>query len=124
MTLSGDWERGPALIRKTMKLNPYYRPVVHHALWVDCLHRGNYEGAYLETMSFKRPELFWYPLSKAATLGLLGRCDEGTNFVKTLLELKPGFKKKGRMLIERYVKHEEIVKRVLDGLNKAGLSVD
>jgi len=124
MILSGEWKRGTALARKTMRLNPYYRPVVHYALWVDCLRRENYDRAYLETMGLRRPTIFWYPLSKAATLGLLGRYEEGEKFTKKLLELKPDFPSRGRVLIGHYIKFEEIAERVIEGLNKVGLKID
>ena len=123
MTLSGEWERGTALIRKTMKLNPYYRNVVHYALWVDCLRQEDYEGAYMETMSLRRPAVFWYPLAKASTSGLLGKYEEGRKFVENLLQLKPDFPSRGRMLIGHYVKFEEIVERVIEGLRKSGLNL-
>jgi adenylate cyclase len=123
MTLLGDWESGPALIRKVISLNPFYNPVVHYALWEDCLRREDYEGAYAETMSLRRPAVFWYPLTKAATLGLLGRGEEGKQFAENLLKLKPNFPSRGRVLIGHYIKFEEIVERVIDGLRKSGLKV-
>jgi adenylate cyclase len=124
MTLSGEWERGTALIRKTMKLNPYYRNVVHYALWVDCLRQEDYEGAYMETMSLRRPAVFWYPLAKASTSGLSGRYEEGRKFVENLLQLKPDFPSRGRVLIGHYVKFEEIVERIVHGLRRSGLNVE
>ena len=124
MTLSGEWERGSALIRKIIKLNPYYRNVVHYALWADHLRQEDYEGAYLETMSLTRPAVFWQPLAKAATLGLLGRGEEGKPFAEKLLKLKPDFTSRGRLLIGHYIKFEEIVERVVEGLRKSGLSLE
>jgi len=124
MTLSGEWERGTALARKAIRLNPYHRPVAHQALWVDYLRQEKYERAYLETMSRRRPALFWYPLSKAATLGLLGRYEEGEKFVKNLLELKPDFPTRGRVLIGHYIKFEDIVERLITGLSKVGLKIE
>jgi adenylate cyclase len=121
MTLSGEWERGPALIRKVIQLNPYYRNVVHYALWVDCLRREDYEGAYMETINLRRPAVFWHPLANAATLGLFVRYEEGQKFVENLLKLKPDFPSRGRLLIGRYIKFEEILERVLEGLKKVGL---
>jgi len=123
MTLSGEWERGPALIKKIIKLNPYYRPVVHYALWVDCLRQEDYEGAYMETMSLRRPAVFWYPLAKASTSGLLGRYEEGKKFVENLLKLKPDFPSRGRVLIKHYIKFEDILETIIEGLNKVGLSI-
>jgi adenylate cyclase len=124
MTLLGDWERGPALIRKVISLNPFYNPVVHYALWEDCLRREDYEGAYAETMSLRRPAVFWYPRAKAATLGHLGREDEGKKAVEDLLKLKPDFPSRGRVLIGHYIKFEEILDRVIEGLSKSGLILE
>ena len=124
MTLVGEWEKGPALIREVIRLNPFYNTVVHYALWEDCLRREDYEGAYLETMGLRRPAVFWYPLAKAATLGHLGRYQEGKQFVETLLKLRPDFPTRGRILIRHYIKFEEIVSRVIDGLRKSGLNIE
>ena len=124
MTLSGEWERGTALLKRVIRLNPYYRPSVHYALWLDCVRQKDYERAYLETMGLKSPAIFWYPLAKAATFGLLGRIEEGEKSAKKLLELKPDFPSKGRVLIGHYIKFEEIAERVLKGLSKVGLRIE
>lgn len=75
-------------------------------------------------MGLKIPAVFWYPLAKASTLGLLGRYEEGEAFVKKLLDLKPDFPEKGRALIGHYIKFKEIVESVIDGLNKVGLNIE
>ncbi len=124
MTLLGEWEKGPDLIRKVIKLNPFYNSVVHYALWADRFRQEDYEGAYLETMGLRRPAVFWYWMVKAATLGLLGRDKEGKLFAENLLKLKPDFPSRGRTLIKRYIKFDEIVDRVVEGLNAAGLGMD
>jgi adenylate cyclase len=67
MTLFGDWQRGPALIRKAIEQNPYYNISVHYALWVDWVRQEEYEQAYEETLHFKRP-------------AVLGSVDEGRKF--------------------------------------------
>ena len=123
LTLAGEWEQGPELIRKVIRLNPYYRQVVHYGLWLDWIRRKDYERAYMETMSMTIPAVFWYPLVKASTLGLLGRYEEGEQFVENLLKLRPDFPTRGRMLIGHYIKFEEIAERVIEGLNKVGLQI-
>jgi len=45
-------------------------------------------------------------------------------FVKKLLELKPDFPKKGRVLIGHYIKFEEIVECVVEDLNEVGLIIE
>jgi adenylate cyclase len=56
-------------------------------------------------------------------LGLLGRYEEGKHFVKNLLELKPDFSERGRILIKHYIKFEDIVERVIDGRQEVGLNI-
>jgi len=123
-TLFGDWERGPALIRKAIMLNPYYNIIVHHTLWEDWVRQEKYQQAYLETLNFRKPMLFWDPLIKAATFGLLGRYEEGKRAAEELLKLKPDFPSRGRILIKHYIKFEDIVERTIDGLSKVGLKIE
>jgi len=123
-TLLGDWEHGPGLIRKSMKLNPYYRPTVHYGLWVDCLRQRDFRNAYLETTGLRKPAIFWYPLAKASTLGLLGKIDEGKKFAEGLMQLKPDFQERGRVLIGRYIKFDDIADLVIEGLDKVGVTID
>jgi adenylate cyclase len=123
LTLLGDWKRGPALIRKTIANNPYYSVIVHYALWVDWIRRKDYEKAYAETLHFRTPLLFWDPLMKAATLGLLGRIRESKEAVENLIKLKPNFSIRGRVLIKHYIKFDDTLGRTIEGLNKVGLSI-
>jgi adenylate cyclase len=123
LTLLGDWKRGPAFIRKAIKKNPYYYVIVHHALWVDWMRRKDYEKAYAETLHFRTPLLFWDPLIKAATLGLLGRIQEGKKAREDLLKLKPNFSACGRVLIKHHIKFDDIHSRIIEGLKKVGLSI-
>jgi adenylate cyclase len=75
-------------------------------------------------MGLRLPAIFWYPLSKAATLGLLGRIEEGEKFARKLFELRPDFPAKGRALIGHYIKFEKIAERVIEGLNKVGIEIN
>jgi adenylate cyclase len=78
----------------------------------------------LETLNLGRPAIFWEPLAKGATFGQLGRYEEGKRAEENLLKLKPDFPNRGRLLVRHYIKFEEIVERVIDGLRKSGLNVE
>ena len=123
MTLMGDWERGPALIEKIIRLNPFYGNYVHYALWINCLRQKNYTGAYHETLKLNRPALFWDHLARASTCGLLGNIADGRKAVIELLNLKPDFTERGRILIGHYIKFEDIVEQVIEGLKAVGIAV-
>jgi hypothetical protein len=68
------------------------------------------------------PQLFWDPVLRAAVLGQLGRLAEARRAVAELLQLKPDFRSCARGLIGFYVKIEDHIEGILEGLKKAGLT--
>ena len=123
LTLMGEWERGPALIEKVIRLNPFYSNYVHYALWVNRLRQADHDRAYQETMKLNRPADFWDHLAKAATRGLLGRIDEGRHSAAKLLKCKPDFPERGRMLIGNFIKFDDITARIIQGLDAVGVQL-
>ncbi len=123
LTLMGDWEQGPALIRKAIDQNPFYSNYVHFALWVDCLRQKDCACAYIEAMKLNRPASFWDHLAKAATFGLCGNIEDGRRAAGELLNLKPDFPRDGRRLIGHYIKFEDIADRVVEGLAAVGVQI-
>jgi TolB-like protein len=124
LSLLGEWERGPALLRKAIRLNPYYRPYVHYGLWGDFFRREEYEQAYTESLNFRMTGNFWEPLAQAATLGQLGRIEEGRKAAEVLLKLKPDFPSRGRVLIGYFAKFDDILERMVEGLRKVRVPVE
>jgi hypothetical protein len=55
--------------------------------------------------------------------GTAGKTQEGNRALGALLKLKPDFAKRGRTLIQHYIKFDDILARVIQGLNKAGIDV-
>ncbi len=123
LTLMGEWERGPALIEKAIRRNPFYSNYVHYALWLNWIRQGDYDLAYQETMKLNRPADFWDHLTKAATLGLRGDIEEGRRCAAELLRLKPDFPQRGRRLIRYFIKFDDIFDRVLAGLEAVGVNI-
>ncbi|MDX2501812.1 MAG: hypothetical protein QNL14_15085, partial [Deltaproteobacteria bacterium] len=124
MALAGEWQRGEKIINKAIQINPYYRPWVRHAVFLNWFRIENYQKAYRETLNFMMPEFHWDPLLKASVCGHLGRIVEGQACVGALLALKPDFVQHGRILIGRYVKFEAITDRIIEGLGKLGLNIE
>ncbi|WP_163339525.1 hypothetical protein [Desulfopila sp. IMCC35008] len=123
LTLSGDWEHGPRLAKKAIRLNPFHRAITHDALWVNYLRLEKYDLAYKESTQHHRRTLFWDPLISASTLGLMGRSENGKKFIEKLLRLRPDFRVKGKMLIGNYIKSDVIADKVFEGLARSGLIV-
>jgi adenylate cyclase len=122
MTLYGEWDRGLSLLKKGMKLNPYHPSWFHLAPFMDYYNRGEYTDAFSEAMKFNFPEIYLDPMMRAAALGQLGRQNEAKAAVAQLLKLVPDFATRGRWIINRYVKVDALIDKVIEGLRKAGLA--
>jgi adenylate cyclase len=96
---------------------------VHFSLWVNCLRQKDYAGAYHEILRLNAHVFFWDQIVRASSLGLLGNIEDGRKVAAELLELKPDFPSRGRILIRYYIKFEDIVERVIKGLNAVGIAV-
>ena len=74
-----------------------------------------------EALKFNYPDLFWDPLLRAAALGQMGRAGEAKAAVDELLKLVPDFAVWAHQMISYYVKVDDLVDAVIEGLQKAGL---
>jgi len=61
---------------------------------------------------------------RACSLAHLGRLAEARVEVEELLRAKPDFARRGRTLIGRLIKLPDLFDRIVDGLAKAGLTLD
>jgi adenylate cyclase len=122
MMLYGEWDQGLALLKKGMKLNPYHPTWFHLAPYMDYYRRGEYENAFAEALKFNFPELYFDPLMRAAALARLGKQNEAKTAVSQLLKLEPNFVTQGRLLISRYLKVDDLIDAIIQGLRIAGLA--
>ena len=121
MMLFGEWERGLVLLKKGMALNPYHPSWFHLATFMNYYHRGEYKNAHAEAIKFNFPELYLDPLMRAVSLVQMERVEEARTAVDQLLKLEPEFATRGRSLMSRYIKVDELVDEIAKGLRKAGL---
>jgi adenylate cyclase len=121
LTLAGDVERGPALIRTARERNPHWLPQAGVGLWFDHLRQGDFSAAYQVALEYRDPTFFWRSVMRGSCLGLLGRTGEARAEVAELLQRKPDFATRGRTLIGYYVKFPEVMDRVVEGLARGGL---
>ena len=121
MMLYGEWDRGRTLLNKGMKLNPYHPTWFHLAPFMDYYLRCEYEKALAEALKFNYAELYWDPLMRAAALGQLGRLKEAKKAIDQLLKLEANFRHRAHRMIGHYVKVDDLVDKIVTGLQKAGL---
>jgi adenylate cyclase len=121
LALSGEWDRGLALLGKGMELNPHCPGWFHMAPYFNFYRQGRYLDALQEANQFQMPQFFWDPLMRAAALGQLGRDQEAAQALTQLLALKPDFPSQARFLIGCFAKSPYLVEGLLNGLRLAGL---
>jgi adenylate cyclase len=121
MVLYGEWERGLTLLHKGMQLNPYYPSWFHLATFLNAYRLGNYEDAYANAIQFNLPGLYLDPVMRSAALGQMGKTQAARSALDELFELVPDFAARGRQLVGRYVKVEDLIEALFHGLYKAGL---
>ncbi len=119
----GDYERGQALLRKSMALNPDHPGWMYTSFFLSRYEEGDYEGALFEARRFNMPDSYRGPFLEAAALGQLGRVDEATVVLHRLQALRPDFVsiEALRRQLASYNHPPETAEHLLDGLRKAGL---
>lgn len=123
LCLIGDYDQGISLIEDAKSRNPYYPRFFHFGKYLFYLDNGDYDHAYLEVEKVRTPLLYWDPLLRASTLGLLGRKEEGLLALNELLELKPNFSENGNETMRRTLylkKHQDFI---IQGLEKLDFQV-
>ena len=88
---TGEFERGAAIVRRAMELNPNHAGWMHFAPLWEHFHKGEYEQALERANRVDVPGLFWPFLVVASACGHLGRRAEAESAVRDLLALDPEF---------------------------------
>ncbi len=123
ITFSGEWERGCALIRRAMGLNPHHPGWYRAPLGVNEYRKGNYPAAVDEAVKANSPDVFWIHLILAAAHSQLGDLEPARKALGDLLNQKPDFPRSGRELLGKWFQ-PELVDHLMDGLRKAGLEFE
>ena len=121
MSLYGDWERGKKILDNLMCTNLGFPLYFHGATSLYYYRIKDYSTALEEADKYNLPLIFWGPMLRAAALGQLNKTDLARENIIRLKQLKPEFEKKARYLISRYVKEDELVDHILDGIRIAGM---
>ncbi len=121
--MAGDWEEGMAFAEKALILNPQHTGLTYVPFCLDRYRRGEDEAALAFAEQIAVSRLYWTPALRAMVCGQLGSMDKARVAIDTLLELFPNFESVAGDEIRRWLKEESLVERCLDGLAKAGLSI-
>jgi tetratricopeptide (TPR) repeat protein len=118
----GKWEDGMRLWEQALSLNPHPPPIYFMVPFMNHYHQGDYEAAWNYAKQLNAPML-WNPLFRAAAAGQLGFQNQAKTALQELLVMRPDFPFRARNLMHRLIYSKESVKKLLDGLFKAGLKL-
>ena len=122
MAYTGRWERGTALVRKAIRLNPNYQGWYHYPLALDRFLKGEYELALKEAQKVNIPGFYWTQYILASIYGQMGREIEARTATQRLLELYPGFNTEtARKEAMKLLMQDELIEQLQEGLRKAGI---
>ncbi len=120
---TGEFERGAAIVRRAMELNPNHAGWMHFAPLWEHFHKGEYEQALERANRVDIPGLFWPYLVAASACGHLGRRAEAAAAVRDLLALDPEFAAHARSNVGSWHFASGLMDLILEGLRKAGLAI-
>ena len=121
LSLYGEWERGKLILDRVMQMNVSYPLYLLGATTLYYYRKKEYDKALIEANQNDTP--FWGPMLRAATLGQLNKLSEAEANIAHLKQLKPNFEEEATYLISRFIKEDELVEHVIEGLRKAGMKV-
>jgi TolB-like protein/Tfp pilus assembly protein PilF len=119
----GEFERGTAIVRRAMELNPNHAGWMHFAPLWNHFRKGEYEEALACANRVDVPGLFWPFLVMASACGHLGRKTEAEAAVRDLLALDPEFAAHVRYNVGTWHFASGLMEPILEGLRKAGLEI-
>jgi adenylate cyclase len=122
ITFTGHWERGCALIRRAMELNP------HHPRWyglvfaINEYRMGNYQAAVDEVVKANAPDVFWTHWLLAAAYGQLGDFEAAGHALSDLRAQKEDIAQAVGQLLGKWF-DPQLDEHMVEGLRKAGLEM-
>ena len=120
---TGEFERGAAIVRRAMELNPNHAGWMHFAPLWEHFHKGEYEQALERANRVDVPGHFWPYLVVASACAHLGRRAEAESAVRDLLALDPDFAAHARSNVGTWHFASGLIDPILEGLRKAGLAI-
>jgi len=119
----GEIDRGSAMIKKAMVLNPKHPGWYYFALSSAEYGKENYDKALGYALRINLPDFYWTQIHLAAAYGQLGRTAEAKVAIDKLLELYPDFANNAWDEYRAWNAPEAFIRHGHEGLRKAGLDI-
>lgn len=115
----GDWERGVAIVRRSMALNPHHPGWYHFPQFFDHYRKREFEQALEAAKRLNMPEDFWTHAVTAAASGQLGQQQDARAALERLASLLPGYRDELAPTLGLWILDAAVVEQVMEGIAKA-----
>ena len=116
-------DRGLALVKKAMALNPSYPDWYHFPVaWIHWW-KGEHDMALTEAKRINLPDYFWTHMLQATIYGALGQKAEAAPAIANLLKLYPDIPQKMRTEWRKWNIPDEVIDRAIEDLRRAGMNI-
>ena len=116
-------DRGLALVKKAMALNPAYPDWYHFPVAWIYWWKGEHDQALAEAKRINLPDYFWTHMLQAAIYGAAGRKAEAAPSIANLLRLRPDMPVAIRAEWRKWNPPEEVIDRAIADLRRAGMNI-
>jgi adenylate cyclase len=120
MALAGEWERGLAVLAKSVALNPRHPGWFHLAHFQNHLRQGEYDKALSAAQSLNMSATAVEGMMQAIALAYLGRIEEARETVRELVKKHPEAASDHERILREIVFSDDMFQKLLEGLNRAG----
>jgi adenylate cyclase len=121
----GDWDRGEAMMRKAMELNPAHPVWYREPIAFIRYQQGKYPQALeeIDKYAYSNPSFLWYQVFLAMTFGQMGRATDAAAARDAILRIRPDFREAFWPMAQVWNAPDQQIANMAAGLHKAGLDV-
>ncbi len=119
---SGDWDRGCALAKRAIELNPNHPGWYWFPLFFNAYRQHDYRRALEIALKVNMPAFWRTHFALAGAYGQLGEKESARNAVQDLLTIRPDFAVVARDELRKWW-DPELIEHLIEGLRKAGLEI-
>jgi adenylate cyclase len=122
--LRNQWDKGLPLVQEAYARNPGQSSQYRIALFLHHYLEGRYRDALAEARRIDAPGVIYQHLTLAMAYAQLGRAEEAQEAVDEMLAIDPAYGEHVVADLHKRNVHPDLIKVVVDGLERAGLKVD
>ncbi len=117
--LTGQWEKGMALVNRAMSLSSSYPTWFHLIPSLNFYRQGRFEDALFEAKKILSKSLLHGPLARCVSYAQLGKKEKAHVELEEVIKRYPPFMTNGKQMLMKFFGNEELTEKVWDGVLKA-----